>query len=180
MLTSEMIQALLKELNVELEKKGVTGEIGLCGGAVMCLVFKTRCATKDIDGIFAPAAEMREAIVNVARRLDVAEDWLNDAAKGFFPGDPPKQEVVSYSNLRVWAPTADYMLAMKCISARYDTYDKDDLVFLIRHLKLRSAGEVFDIAMKYYPEKSIPVKTTFFVEELFQKTVVVPDRTPEF
>jgi hypothetical protein len=168
MLTVEKIEQLFCELNAELGKKGVIGEVGICGGAVMCLVFKTRCATKDVDGIFAPAAEMRDAIVNVARKLDVAEDWLNDAAKGFFPGDPPKENVRSYPNLRVWAPTAEYMLAMKCISARYDSFDKDDLAFLIDHLKLRSSSQVFDIVLKYYPERSIPVKTRFFVEELLQ------------
>jgi hypothetical protein len=168
MLTTEKIQQLLRELNAELAKKGVTGEVGICGGAVMCLVFRTRCATKDVDGIFAPAAEMREAIASVARTLDVPEDWLNDAAKGFFPGDPPKVDVVSYPNLRVWAPTAEYMLAMKCISARYDSYDKDDLVYLIQHLKLKVPTEVFDIVMKFYPEEKIPVKTRFFVEELLQ------------
>ena len=167
MLTSEMIEKLLKELNSELSKIGVTGELGICGGAVMCLVFKTRCSTKDIDGIFAPAAEMRKAIANVAEKMNVSKDWLNDAAKGFFPGNPPREEVVSYSNLRVWAPTPEYMLAMKSISARYDSYDKTDLIFLINHLKLKSATSVFEIIMKYYPEKDIPVKTKFFVEELF-------------
>lgn len=60
----------------------------------MCLVFKTRCSTKDVDGIFAPAAEMREAI--------------------------------------------------------------------------RSVGRMLDVAVKYYPEKIIPVRTRFFVEELLQ------------
>lgn len=170
MLTVEKIQELLAALNVELAKKNIIGEIGLCGGAVMCLVFKTRCATKDVDGIFAPAAEMREAIANVARKVGVDQDWLNDAAKGFFPGDPPKEDVLSYSHLRVWAPTAEYMLAMKCISARYDSYDRDDLIFLISHLKLKSAAEVFSIVIKYYPEKEIPVKTRFFVEELLPES----------
>ena len=169
MLTVEKIRQLLRELNAELAGKGVTGEVGICGGAVMCLVFKTRCATKDIDGIFAPAKEMREAIARVAHKLDVPEDWLNDAAKGFFPGDPPREDVVNYSHLRVWAPTAEYMLAMKCISARYDSYDKDDLIHLINHLKLKSPAEVFGIVLKYYPEERIPTKTRFFVEELLQK-----------
>ena len=170
MLTVEMIENLLRELNGELQKRDVTGEVGLCGGAVMCLVFKTRCATRNVDGIFAPAGEMREAIANVARKLGVAEDWLNDAAKGFFPGDPPKEDVVNYSHLRVWAPTAEYMLAMKCISARYDSFDKDDLVFLVNNLRLKSANEVFSIVMKFYPEQKIPVKTRFFVEELLGKS----------
>ena len=32
-----------------------------------------------------------------------------------------------------------------------------------------TAEDVFDVVMKYYPEKSIPVKTRFFVEELLKK-----------
>jgi len=166
MLTSEMIEDLLKELNTELCKSGVTGELGICGGAVMCLVFKTRCTTKDMDGIFAPAEEIRKAIANVAEKMHVPADWLNDAAKGFFSANPPKQDVLSYSNLRVWAPIPEYMLAMKCISARYDSFDKADLIFLINHLKLKSATSVFDIIIKYYPDREIPVKTKFFVEEV--------------
>ena len=166
MLTTEVIERLFAELNHELRQRDVTGEVGICGGAVMCLVFKTRCSTKDVDGIFAPAAEMREAIAAVGRKLDMPEDWLNDAAKGFFTSDVPRQEVAGYSHLRVWAPTAEYMLAMKCISARYDSYDKDDLVFLVDHLKLKSPQEVFAIITKYYPERTVPAKTQFFVEEL--------------
>jgi hypothetical protein len=169
MLTTEQIQQLFCELNTELKKRGVTGEVGICGGAVMCLVFKTRCTTKDVDGIFAPAPEMREAIAAVGRRLGVREDWLNDAAKGFFTGNPPREDVIGFSNLRVWAPTAEYMLAMKCVSARYDSYDKDDVVFLLGHLKLRSAEEVFGVITKFYPENKIPTKTRFFVEELLRR-----------
>lgn len=170
MLTTEIIEQLFAELNAELKRRNITGEVGICGGAVMCLVFKTRCSTKDVDGIFAPAADMREAIAAVGHRLDVEEDWLNDAAKGFFTRDPPAMDVATYSHLRVWAPTAEYMLAMKCISARYDSYDKDDLTFLIDHLKLERPDEVFDIIAKYYPEETVPVKTKFFVEELLQKS----------
>ena len=169
MLTTEQIQQLFCELNTELKKRGVTGEVGICGGAVMCLVFKTRCTTKDVDGIFAPAPEMREAIAAVGRRLGVREDWLNDAAKGFFTGNPPREDVIGFSNLRVWAPTAEYMLAMKCVSARYDSYDQDDIVFLLGHLKLRSAEEVFDVITKFYPENKVPTKTRFFLEELLRR-----------
>jgi hypothetical protein len=168
MLTTEKIEQLFSSLNAALERKDVTGEVGICGGAVMCLVFKARCSTKDIDGIFAPAAEMREAIAEVASELDVPENWLNDAAKGFFSIDPPKRTVLDCSHLRVWAPTAEYMLAMKCISARFDSFDKDDLIFLIKHLDLRSPEKVFSIVTKYYSEETIPTKTKFFVEEVFQ------------
>ena len=167
MLDAEKIEALFSALNDELKGKGITGEVLLCGGAVMCLAFKARPGTKDVDGIFEPTREIREACAKVAKAFDVPAGWLNDAAKGFFYVDPPRQEVLSYSNLRVWAPTAEYMLAMKCVSARFDSSDKDDVVFLIEYLNLSAPQEVFAIVLKYYPAEKVPAKARFLVEELF-------------
>ena len=168
MLTRERIRELLEALNEELSARGATGEVGLCGGAVMCLVFKARASTKDVDAIFEPAKVLREAAKRVARRFKVPEDWLNDAAKGYFVSDPPRQTVLELSNLRVWAPTADYMLAMKCVSARFDTHDRDDVVFLIRHLGLKTARDVLEIVGRYYPKERVPAKTRFLVEEIVE------------
>ncbi|HMP75026.1 MAG TPA: hypothetical protein PKE12_01900 [Kiritimatiellia bacterium] len=167
MLTTDKIKALLHSLNEELREKGVIGEIGMCGGAVMCLVFKARKSTKDVDGIFEPTREIRKAALRVAKREGVPDDWLNDAAKGYFLSHPPTVDVLNLSNLRVWAPTAEYMLAMKCISARFDTNDGSDVRFLIRHLALGKPEDVYAIIEEFYPRRHIPPKTQFFIEELF-------------
>ena len=74
----------------------------------------------------------------------------------------------SLSNLSVWAPEPRYMLAMKSISARWDSADKDDVIFLIHHLKIKSADAVLEIVSSYYPKTQIPAKTQFFIEELFE------------
>jgi len=169
MLTIDRIKELFGALDDELRKQGVTGEVGICGGAVMCLVFQAREATKDVDAIFEPTQEIREAASRVAKRLGIPEDWLNDAAKAFFHADPPRQDVLSLPNLRVWAPTARYMLAMKCISARFDSHDLDDTKFLIEYLQLQAPAGVFEIIEAYYPKRLIPPKTQFLVEELFSK-----------
>ncbi len=169
MLKAKDITRLLRELNQELSTHHIRGEIGICGGAVMSLVFKARAATKDIDAIFAPTQEIRVAAKKIARRHRLPADWLNDAAKNFFLSDPPKIAVLELSHLRVWAPTAEYMLAMKAISARFDTHDKDDVIFLIEHLALKSPKAVFRIIERYYPKQQIPPKTQFLVEELFEK-----------
>ncbi|MFC1521700.1 hypothetical protein ACFL6Y_04755 [Elusimicrobiota bacterium] len=166
MLTAELILKLFKALNEDLASVNITGEIGICGGAVMCLVFKARASTKDIDAIFAPTQEIRKASLNVAKKFGLADDWLNDAVKGFFLSDPPRENVLELSNLRIWAPKADYLLAMKCISARADTHDKEDIIFLLKHLKLSKPQEVFSIIIKYYPKSRIPSKTQFLIEEL--------------
>lgn len=169
MLTTETIRALFVALNDELASRGVLGEVGLCGGAVMCLVFQARNSTKDVDAVFEPTREIREAATVVARDFGLAEDWLNDAAKGFFLSDPPQHEVMELPNLRVWAPAADYMLAMKCVSARFDSHDRGDVEFLVRHLELQSPAAVFEVICRYYPRERVPAKTVFFVEEILQE-----------
>jgi len=166
MLNSETILRLFTALNDELRGAGVRGEIGICGGAVMCLVFKARESTKDVDAVFLPTQEIRHASKLVADKLGVPEDWLNDAAKGYFLSQPPVHDVVELSNLRVWAPQADYMLAMKCVSARFDSHDLDDTKFLLAHLGIRSVEEASRIIEQYYPRKVIPAKTQFLLEEL--------------
>ena len=166
MLTVSTIKKLFLALNEELKKTSSLGEIGICGGAVMCLVFHARQATKDVDAVFQPTDVIRKASQKIAKKFGLDEGWLNDAAKMYFHTDPPREPVMELSHLRVWAPRADYMLAMKAVSARFDTHDKDDVIFLIRYLELKSPEKVFEIISRYYPEKQIPAKTRFFVEEI--------------
>jgi hypothetical protein len=166
MLDVSLIKKLFRSLNEELRSLDVKGEIGLCGGAVMCLVFQARKATKDIDGIFEPTSEIRKASQKVAKKFGLGPNWLNDAAKAYFHIDPPREDVMELSHLRIWAPKADYMLAMKCISARFDTHDRDDVEFLLKYLKLTQTKEVFRLIEKYYPRHQIPAKTKFLIEEL--------------
>lgn len=168
MLDVSLIKDLFKALNEELAKKKIVGEMGICGGAVMCLVYHARPATKDIDAVFEPTREIRKASKIVAHKFGLDEHWLNDAVKGFFHADPPREDVFNMPNLRVWAPSADYMLAMKCVSARFDTFDKDDIKFLISYLKLSKPEQVFDVVAKYYPHNKVPAKTKFLIEEIME------------
>ena len=168
MLTAKKIHSLFSALDNELLRMGVKGEVGICGGAVMCLVFNARRSTKDIDAIFEPASEIRRAAKVVQKKYGLAADWLNDAAKAFFMENPPQINVLELSNLRVWAPSPEYMLAMKCVSARFDTHDKNDVIFLLKHLDLKSPQRVFDIIQQYYPKKLISPKTQFLVGELLE------------
>ncbi|MEK7743053.1 MAG: hypothetical protein AAB578_01580, partial [Elusimicrobiota bacterium] len=76
MLDVRLIRRLLRALNGELKKADIKGEVGLCGGAVMCLVFEARKATKDIDAVFRPTREIRAAVRTISKRFDLPEDWL--------------------------------------------------------------------------------------------------------
>ena len=169
MLTSKQILELFEDLNENLKQLGEKGEIGLVGGAVMCLVYQARNATKDVDAIFAPTQTLRKLVLKIAHERKLDPHWLNDAAKGYLTDNFRRDEVVSLSHLRVWAPEPKYMLAMKCISARWDSSDRDDVLFLIKFLKLKKAKEVFLIIEGFYPKNRIPPKTQFMIEEVFER-----------
>ena len=110
MLTAPRIHQLLGSLNAELAAESVRGEIYPAGGAVMCLVFQAREATKDIDALLVPAAELRRAAQRVAEREGLSADWLNDAVKGFFSASGRFEIYEEFSHLRVFAPHPEYRL----------------------------------------------------------------------
>lgn len=83
------------------------------------------------------------------------------------PNQPIKNPILQLDSLLVWVPEPAYMLAMKAMSARFDSKDSQDIVTLCKILKIESQGQVFEIVENYYPKKRISPKTIFFIEELF-------------
>lgn len=166
MMDKDAILFYLAELNQELENLDVVGEVCLYGGAVMCLVYSARPSTKDVDAIFQPTQQLREAIARVADAHNLRDDWLNDAVKGFVVHHP-QRIFLDAPNLKVYVPEPDYLLAMKTLASRVDTTDQQDIRFLIGLLGLTKPEEVFALLEKYYPRQQIRPATQFFVEELF-------------
>ena len=82
-MTADEITKYLTELNDELRLMEIKGEVSLYGGAVMCLVYNARPATKDVDAVFRPTSEIRTAIARVAEKNNLDESWLNDGVKGY-------------------------------------------------------------------------------------------------
>lgn len=167
MMDKNQIQMCLEKLNDELRLMDVKGEVCLYGGAVMCLVYDARPNTKDIDAVFKPTQQIREAIKRIAEDYNLKEDWLNDVVKGYVVVHPQKI-LLNLSYLKVFVPEPDYLLAMKILASRVEATDKQDVQFLINLLGLKSAQEVFSILEKYYPRQRIKPATQFFIEELFE------------
>lgn len=166
-MTSEEIAQYLHELDAELAAQNVKGEICLYGGAVMCLVFKARPATKDVDAIFEPVKFIRGAIIKIAEQHDLRQDWLNLAVK-MFVVEHEKKIFLDLPNLKVFVPVADYILAMKVLAARADTEDISDIKFLIKHLALNEIAQIIETVQKYYPEKKVKPETIFMLEEILK------------
>jgi hypothetical protein len=167
-LRKQQIREYLEALAEELSKSGVKGEVCLYGGAVMCLAYDARPATKDVDAVFVPTQQIREAARKVADIYQLPEDWLNDAVKGFVVSHP-RRILLDLPSLQVFVPEADYLLAMKTLAARVDATDKTDVLFLIGKMGLTTPQEVFRILATYYPNEQIKPATQYFIEELFQK-----------
>ncbi len=180
-LTREEIIAALLALEKECTRRSITGEICIYGGAAMVLVFDARNSTRDVDAVFRPASELREAARIVAEDLGLPIDWLNDGVKGFLShhedlSGEPVLELEGLSNLRLVWPTAEYLLAMKCMAARSEetASDRNDVEFLIRSLRLPTNEEVMEIVERFYPPERIAIKTRYFVSEIISGLETFP------
>ena len=152
--------------------KDLKGEILLFGGAAMLLAFNARPSTKDVDAVFLPKNEIYALSREIAARHQLPENWLNDSVKGFIASDSFRQDLfVRFSNLSVYIPEPQYLLAMKCMSMRIglESSDLDDIKTLLTSLNIKRAKDVFDLIEKYYPSNKIPQKTYYAIDELLQK-----------
>ncbi|MCE2475539.1 MAG: hypothetical protein J4F47_08240 [Alphaproteobacteria bacterium] len=164
------IERLLGRLNDELERRAITGEVYVVGGAVMCLVFDSRASTQDIDAFFRPANEVRTAARAVAAASGMPGDWLNDAVKGYLSDHGDFRAYLELSNLRVLTATPEYLLAMKCLAMRLGEgfHDEDDVRFLLRYLNLSEYDKALEIVTRYYPRDRFPQKTLYALAELLE------------
>ncbi|MCP4396862.1 MAG: hypothetical protein GY801_06130 [bacterium] len=167
MVEREQMLRYFRALHDVLQAQDVKGEICLYGGAVMCLVYKARPSTKDVDAVFEPARLIRQASRQVAEQYGLPDDWLNDGVKGFVV-EHPREVFVDWPHLTIYVVEPDYLLAMKALASRIDGTDNEDIRFLIRKLSLTSPEEVFAILEHYYPRHRIKPATQFFIEEIFE------------
>ncbi len=179
-LTKEQINAALAALNARLAQCGLTGELCIFGGAAMVLAFNARQSTRDVDAVFVPKTEVTQFAGEISADLNLPEDWLNDGVKGFLSanGDHTPDQMPQFSHLRVMRPTAEYLLALKLMSARSAAFDmakdREDALVLCRRLGLRTTQEAFAIIEKFFPSSMIQPRSVFFVEEIIAEHTTDP------
>ena len=167
-LTRDDIGRLFTLLDQELAAVGAIGELYLVGGAVMCLVFDARPATRDVDALFEPAQVVREAAARVAARAGVPDRWLNDAVKGYLGTRSAFDAFLDLPNVRVFVARPEYLLAMKCAAMRLgeEFHDLDDVRYLLRYLDISTVDEALEIVTRYFEEGQLQPKTRLALEEL--------------
>jgi len=167
-LTQADLRRLFELLNKELRRSGTQGELFLVGGAVMCLAYATRPSTQDVDALFRPPTQVREAAARVAIQAKVKADWLNDAVKGFMSPRGDFAAFLELDHLRIMMARPEYLLAMKCLAMRIgaELHDEDDIRYLLRLLEIRNYEKALTIITKYYPLERFPQKTLYALAEL--------------
>lgn len=171
MLSAKDIRRLLNLLNEELGKAGVKGDLFLVGGAVMCLAYDARPATRDIDGYFLPTRQLREAAGRVAAGAGIEPNWLNDAVKGYLSDRGQFTPFLELEHLKVMVAQPEYLLAMKCLAMRIgeEFHDEDDVRYLLRHLNIDTYEAARRVLERFYPLDRYPQKTLYALEELLSR-----------
>ena len=164
----EDILLYLNIMNDKLRARNVSAYVNIYGGALMCLVFNSRDNTKDIDALFEPEEVLGEIIKEIAEEYDLDSNWFNNDIKLFKPETASNKLFKEYSNLRVYVPDAEYMFALKCYAARFGrSKDLEDVLYLIKHLKIRTFSQAIDVIEKYYDLNQIKGEMReFLLEEL--------------
>ena len=163
-----MVLDLFSELDVELGASDTRGDVFVVGGAAMALAYDARPSTRNVDAIWHPSREVSEAAARVASRYDdIDDDWLNDGAKGFLPGEDQGGQPVIYEgeHLTVSAGSPEYLLATKLLASRVSR-DEDDILLLYDRCGYTTVDEGLDLLEHYYPRRPIEAKVRFFLEEL--------------
>ena len=154
-------------------------DIAVYGGSAIALAWGFRVSTRDVDAVIHGEPEfLRGAVKQVADEEDWPENWLNDGVKGFISANQELQLQGSYPSiqnlgLRVYVPTAEYMLAMKCMAMRIESIegaqDVEDIRELLQILDMKSAEQVLNLVEKFYPRALIPAKVSFGIEEILEQ-----------
>jgi hypothetical protein len=167
-LSASEIRRLFDLLNTELTAAGVSGELYLVGGAVMCLALGARDSTRDIDAVFKPTSAIRQAAARVATKAGLPDTWLNDAVKGFLGSRGEFDAFLDLPSLRVFVARPEYLLAMKCAALRLgeEFRDLDDVRYLLRYLNITRVDDAMAIVTRYFEPAQLMPKTRLALEEL--------------
>jgi hypothetical protein len=108
-------------------------------------------------------------LARIAEREGLPRDWLNDSVKGFVGANAPVEEFRSLGNLLIQTVSAEYLLAMKMMSARYGEKDSDDIFFLMNKLEITTVERATEILLSFFPRDRILPKTQYVIEEMIER-----------
>ena len=151
-------------------------EIILVGGASVMENYRFRETTRDIDAFLPTASIIKEAINHTGDKYALPAGWLNDhfvKTKSYSPKlflySVPYKTINQVLNVRT--VTAEYLIAMKLMSAREYKNDLSDIAGILNEHKSNGkeiAFEMIDTAIKnlYGSWSEIPQHAVDFLNDL--------------
>ena len=166
-MTVTEIRALFNELNQKLERAGLTGEILICGGALMAIAYNKERITEDIDALYTPKKEFEEIILQIAHTHNLPDNWLNDTvSQSINMSDFESETIIELSSLRVKAVVLEVLLTMKLMACR--DKDSDDIKLLVARMGNFDLDEVMNLVLKYVPSHRL-IYASGFLKALFER-----------
>jgi len=194
-LTASLIEDVLSELANLARDEGKVIDLAIYGGGALCLVSNFRIATRDLDAV---ADDDGQRVIErlakvVAERRRWSPDWLNDDVFPFLSDsvtglNDHHSFVRSYPcehapGLRVFVPTAEYILAMKLMAMRIDDgsarKDRGDIVNLMSIVGISTKDDALSFLMTFYPEARVSAKVALGLDELFTSGDVPKEASSE-
>lgn len=156
-------------------------EIAVYGGSALMLAGNFRFSTADVD-IAEIARPWPQWLVDAVTRIAVenawSDSWLNDAVNSFLsPLANPTRDLIALGSfpraaeevgVRIFVPTAEYMLALKLKALRVSDFDKGskdlaDVANLLRVLKITDVEPAIAIMAEYFPKSAADADKQRFV-----------------
>ncbi len=172
-LDAEAVHGLFQELSDRLAASGVHAQLFVVGGAAMALAYDQGRLTRDVDALFVPAPEVRQAAETIGAARGLEPDWLNDAAKGFLPGqDEHPATVFESESLLVQIASPEYLLAMKLHASR-DERDLNDAATLFTVLDYTTAAQGLELLTSTYPTDRLLPRHRYIVEDVAERAAAL-------
>ena len=187
-ITREQLLDALDRIGAAAAANQQTLEIAVYGGSALMLASNFRLASEDVDiaAIGNPWPSWLASVVSTLARENIWPfDWLNEAvtfhlspaaslegdhlAVGSFPRAHPEP------TLKVYVPTAEYMLALKLKAIRITDpangpQETSDILNLARFLKLTTPDEALKVLQKFFPKTATDVaKQKFLLKHVWNQ-----------
>jgi hypothetical protein len=189
----DQLLAALNEIGAAAVAAGTRLDIAVFGGSALMLAGNFRFSTEDVDiaEIGRPWPDWLSAVVaRIASQNGWPDDWLNDAVSTFlsplarserdfvFLGTFPR--ATEHAGLRVFVPSARYMLALKLKALRVSKYEKGttdlaDVANLLGVLDIKDAEEAIAVLTDFFPNSPADVDKARFVLRHILATKGAPD-----
>ena len=182
-LSTSILHEAFTELGELAFAEGKVIDIAIYGGSALMLASNFRISTRDVDAVAErDDATLRRLSDIVASRRGWPKDWLNDGVRTYL--SPNVEGLAQHHELfrtypgeqrpglRVFVPTAEYLLAMKLMAMRLDPgagkSDLGDILSLLDIVGIKSPEEAIAFASTFYPEARVSGRLLLGVREIWR------------